>query len=367
MIDVQLADLAEIASGAIEELQVEGQRFNEYVDRIGLDPNSDFICCDLSGVDLSGADLRGFDFSHANLTGAYGANITYDSSTKFVGADVSGSVFEYDLSIRKIFENDAKLDSEYNKFLQKDFFSQQDWIMSAGKSGKSVEKEASLIAQRLFIESEDLSIKNSLALFIDDFFENDDIYRQFLIRELSNRSNNTDFVMSTIRTLAFVYYDNRIVIEVLNRLLYDERLAVQKTAYHWLRNSSNPHASIFVKEFEASVEGAEFFREQLRTAIRRLGWGFEYVFDPLLRAEQLSQNYKLNEEDLQKILQRIHQVSKRTARNKESESWKQIHVTPGQEKESIPRFNSILRQLQTDWDIFLLLSTEAKDVVAKNT
>lgn len=74
-------------------LEAETDNFVALCEIAGLDPKTDLRGANLVGVDFTECDIRGFDLRDADLTRTRGTNVTWDSTTNFEGANLTGSIF----------------------------------------------------------------------------------------------------------------------------------------------------------------------------------------------------------------------------------------------------------------------------------
>ena len=107
---------------AFERVCETSGEFTEACVALGLDPTRDFCFSNLQGVDFSGADLRGFDFQGANLRGSYGAEVLFDNSTNFEGADLQGSCFATYYREYQLFRSNPMAGRMYRALLDEDPF-----------------------------------------------------------------------------------------------------------------------------------------------------------------------------------------------------------------------------------------------------
>lgn len=77
----------------LEVVEAPTDNFNTLVEISGLNPKSSFRYADLRGVIFDDTDLRGFDFTGANLLGARGRNVVWDTTTVLDDAEIEGSIF----------------------------------------------------------------------------------------------------------------------------------------------------------------------------------------------------------------------------------------------------------------------------------
>lgn len=187
-------------------LELNDHNFNAHVKFLGLDPKADFRFADLSGVDFSGSNLNGFDFTGADLHGATGANVQWDKTTILSGADTGDSLFAYRLEHAKFLSKNPAVAKRINMLLR-DYWTNT--ILGVEKLLRDKKYPYGLkVAQAVFDETEDVTVRSNVLLFMRLATGSGEEHRQFIFNVIARHGNEFNVVRSAIRALAALYIDN---------------------------------------------------------------------------------------------------------------------------------------------------------------
>ncbi len=219
--------------------KVDSENFQQMVLVLGLDPKFDFRYSNLCDTDLSDCNLCGYDFTGADLSGAHGINVKWDTSTIFENADFENSIFSHSARQKQLFASNPTWNSELESL------SRQNWthqILWYADNTKIRESEGLLkimsIGYELYRNSKDASVKNNILYFSSRIHRELNInHRDFLINLLNSTSIHDSEFANVLNVLVSMYAEDHIVQNLLFSLLRKGPAKVRQLAYATLMNS----------------------------------------------------------------------------------------------------------------------------------
>ncbi|MCA0029590.1 pentapeptide repeat-containing protein [Mesorhizobium sp. B263B2A] len=186
---------ADFSTNALRLLNESSKNFVILAVAAGIDPATDLVGTDLSGVNFSDCDLSGYNFTNCDLRGAYGSNVLFDETTNFTGALVEGSLFYYFKEV-SIF-SDEFAEKEYLRLRANYWGAICDWI--ARSIGRDARENDRAMAIRLFFDTKDLTVKTDILLRMKNIFVNIEDYRKFLVNIILRQSNDVRAMRAAIQ------------------------------------------------------------------------------------------------------------------------------------------------------------------------
>jgi hypothetical protein len=180
--------------------------FSEQVVFLGLDPKHDLRHSDLSYIDLSNSDVRGFDFAGANLHGATGVNVRWDSTTGLTDADTSDSLFAYSVDKQRFFNANPHL-AERVGLLANDYWANT-IIRVAEMLQSSKHRDESLrVARAVFEDSKDPTVRSDLLSHMINVTNVND-HKTFIYHLLSRASQDPTILRPALNALKSFYLND---------------------------------------------------------------------------------------------------------------------------------------------------------------
>lgn len=289
------SDFTEMASQLLAE---ESANFTKLVKAAGIDPAFDLVGTDLHDVNFSECDLRGFNFTGCDLRGSFGANVIFDDTTNFKGADIKGSLFSYFQEVQSF--SDGNLEREYQRLRSNYWGSICDWI--AENVSNTVASEDRAMAIRLFFDVKDLTVKTDILLRLRRLFVNTDDYRRFLVNIILRESDDIRAVRSAMQAASGIINSDRFLFRMILSYLRNAEYGLTVSLMSKLINS------IFFSESVEEIRGIVDIKSDypLRSLfLRRLNLVFRCCRDEYLQiGEKQYIDYKkpLDVGDLKRIL-----------------------------------------------------------------
>lgn len=227
-----LQDLERIASA-------EDHSFDQLVHLGNLDPNFDLRNADLTGVDMSNANLCGFDFTGANLSNSVGINVTWDSTTKFDGATLAGSVFAFQ----------KQLDDTINKYPETqdliDNISKADWAKQALWAGKNLLRGsrynhiATKVTTALFLRTEDKFLISQLLQFLVPKLNEKMAIKEMLTAAICDHPNNLALIKSAFKLFRqYQLHKDHAVRQIIMTLVIENHVQVCEESIRFILSTA---------------------------------------------------------------------------------------------------------------------------------
>lgn len=189
--------------------------FTEKCRSLGLNPRTDFRHSDLRRVDLSHSDLSDFDFSGSDLRGAFGVCVTWNRTTRFNDADLSGSCLARGVAIEHAFHGNDGLRHLYLRIKGDDWAKRNAWIL---QSGTKTEQNR-IIAQKLFLDDISIVDQSSFALALHRFFESADDYYEYLLYVAAAPNTRLSATKAALKALGAHFLDRQTTIDLMTTYL----------------------------------------------------------------------------------------------------------------------------------------------------
>lgn len=187
---------------AFERVAATSGEFSEACVALCLDPARDFRFSNLRDVDFSMADLRGFDFRGTDLRGSYGADVIFDNSTNFEGADLQGSCFASYYREFLLFRDNPMATRMYRTLLEGDPFEISGWLHERFRNQreshsilkKADQQTAAILCQKLLADDIDLTKRTDLFYFLKSITSSRTELRELMLSIFARQSENTSLI-----------------------------------------------------------------------------------------------------------------------------------------------------------------------------
>lgn len=259
--------------------------FSELAIVAGLDPKNDFRYSNLSGVDFKSSDLRGYDFTGADLRGAVGIDVTWDETTKLDKAEVSGSLFAYEVAKRQLFSNSVwKREFERRN---RDYWSKNiEWFSDRLVKGHRDRSTALELAKAVCDSTSDIFLRSQLLFFIAPAFDRASDHRDYLIHNIAKHSDDVITTRVTLQTLSTLYNNDRSIFGLLKQHLNHNDHLVRDAAMKGILNSRHLGSHIteitkIIKRFSLAIRQAFLKRvgQMIGVSTQSLRDSFGRIYD----------------------------------------------------------------------------------------
>lgn len=227
-----LADLVESAALAsvAEKLGQTDGGFCEMAASLNLDRKYDFRFSNLERVDFSYSDLRGFDFRGADLRNSFGAQVVFDDTTNFDGADLMGSCFATYQREKEVFQSNNRAVAGYQLLKSGNTFEVSGWIHSQFGSQESRQRflkdvddeTAAILCQKLMSDDIDLTKRTDLFHFLNEITGSQTALRELILNIFARHLDNTVTIESFISVAGKLYKNDPVIFDAL-RILCDSK------------------------------------------------------------------------------------------------------------------------------------------------
>lgn len=202
--------------------------FSELVAFLGLDPKCDLRHADLAYIDLSNSDIRGYDFTGSILRGAVGVNVRFDSTTRLAEADVTDSLFGYEVQKAKFFKAHPQLVDQVG-ILSNDYWANT-IIRIANLLEAGSDREAGLhIARAVFDEAKNSSVRFDILLRILSVTDPRD-HKNFLFSLLARGLDDSRLLRPVLGVLKSNFMGDLDAFNVMLKFLSHEDKSIQHLA-----------------------------------------------------------------------------------------------------------------------------------------
>lgn len=196
--------------------------FSELVTFLGLDPTCDLKHSDLSYIDLSHSDIRGYDFTGCLLRGATGINVCIDASTNLAGADITDSLFAYEVGKNAFFKANPNL-AERVELLANDYWANTIVRVADLLRSKADRAVALQIARAVFEEAKDPTVRSDILSHMVRVTDRQD-HKVFIYHLLARGADEVNFLRPALNSLKSYYADDLDAFNVmLNFLSYNDK------------------------------------------------------------------------------------------------------------------------------------------------
>ncbi|MBU3031601.1 pentapeptide repeat-containing protein [Paracoccus marinaquae] len=265
---------------AFEAVAATSGEFSEACIALGLDPARDFRCSNLRDADFSKADLRGFDFRGADLRGSYGADVIFDSSTNFEGADLQGSCFATYYRELRLFKDNPMADRMYRTLLEGDPFEISSWFHARYRNQrerhsilkKADKRTAAILCQKLLADDIDLTKRTDLFYFLRSFTSSRTELHELMLSIFARQSENTPLIEKFTTIASSLHGHDSDVRNLIVQLCAAKSPRVRLSAF-----KASANTGIFMQNFESMKglflrqENAGLRKELILEAAIRLG------------------------------------------------------------------------------------------------
>ncbi len=210
----------------LEKILEQDFNFNSVTSELGLDPETDFQHSNLSGVDFSGSDLRWHNFFGADLTGAFGVDVLFDSTTLLVNADLERSLFSKWVREAKVFQSNNSAERLYRLMKGADYEEITKWLSGRFLNGEDNHRrlkylslfESKILSQKLITDDIDLSKRTSLMYYLKDLSSSENDYVELVLDITARHSENEELVKALINSEGVLQRNDEVINECFCRL-----------------------------------------------------------------------------------------------------------------------------------------------------
>lgn len=242
---------------AFERVAATSGEFSEACVALCLDPARDFRFSNLRDVDFSMADLRGFDFRGTDLRGSYGADVIFDNSTNFEGADLQGSCFASYYREVLLFRDNPMATPMYRTLLEGDPFEISGWLHERYRNQrerhsilKKADREtAAILCQKLLADDIDLTKRTDLFYFLKSITSSRTELRELMLSIFARQSENTSLIEKFTTIASSLHGDDPDVRGFIVQLCTANSPRVRLSAF-----KASANTGIFMQNFEKMKE-----------------------------------------------------------------------------------------------------------------
>jgi hypothetical protein len=250
--------------------------FRELCDALQLDPKNDFRHSDLSYVDFSDSNLKGFDFTGSDLKGAFGINVTLDSTTVLLGCDTAESLFSAQRRREEFFKSQDN-EREYQLFKKNEW---SNLILSAAahlgvhidiKKMKRPTLKGIMFCERLLLETTDSTITSNILFFMSNIKSNSEEYFELLLEIVAMFGDNVRLMRSVITIMSDFFYNKRPTIGIFVRYLESDNIYTVTAAVKGIARSRyfSDFAEIVVRAIAGKGEWGVYLRQVLLSEVAK--------------------------------------------------------------------------------------------------
>jgi Pentapeptide repeats (8 copies) len=264
--------------------------FSSLVIEHQLNPNRDFRHADLSGVDFSGCDLRGFDFTGADLTKSHGFDVLLDHTTVLEKADVSGSIFQHEWTLRKTFEENSELSAHLRSLQGKHWTKIAEWTLDEVLQSKSKDHKLFALISRLFESFSEA--RGTILMAARHAIVDVENYRSFLLNITTRRDVPISTLITTLKALASSFRDDASVShQMFSYMLHSDHrvrgIAISYLVYSKWAMTNRREFMMRIAE-ESFVQNRQFY---LRTVLESVKAAIGINMAAILRDPEGSHEY----------------------------------------------------------------------------
>ncbi|WP_169308896.1 pentapeptide repeat-containing protein [Paracoccus gahaiensis] len=239
---------------AFEGVAVTSGQFSEVCVALCLDPARDFRFSNLRDTDFSRADLRGFDFRGADLRGGYGADVIFDGSTNFDGADLQGSCFATYYRELLLFRENPMAVRMYRTLLEGDPFEISGWLHERYRNRperhsilkKADQETAAILCQKLLADDIDLTKRTDLFYFLRSITGSRTELHELMLSIFARQSENTSLIEKFTTIASSLHADDPDVRAFIVQLCTAKSPRVRLSAF-----KASANTGIFMQNFES--------------------------------------------------------------------------------------------------------------------
>lgn len=235
--------------------------FSERVEYLGLNPALDLKHADLSFENFTNSDIRGYNFTGSNLGGVTGSNVTWDESTILNGADVSDSIFAYELAKRAFVQEHPELNARIARLKNEYWANTIIAVERALREGSESLYVRTKFAEAVFDEVKDRTVRSNILLYLGATYNSAKEHKEFLYSILAEQKADPITVTAVLDTLATLYSQDLDCFNTLRRFLRDKDPNIVRSATNGVFSS--------VHFFQAYDEILSIVKVSNNSAMRR--------------------------------------------------------------------------------------------------
>lgn len=248
----------------IEQVSETHGTLTALMEAANIDVRVDLRHSDLRFVNFSGVNFQGFDLSGADLRGAFGFNTQNLDKAVLHDALVEGSIFQYTNHLRGIRGEHPEIELEATQLLNQDWHRQIEWISGAVKSVNGGNRIKKYVAQQLLENTDDLSVRKQLMLYLEDFFSDAAELTAYIRHMLATKPLEHPIFEQAALLYSYDYMAGDDAVEVLTALLPHPEFNVRRYALLGL-SQNNRLTALQRSRIGRFVSGPEFklYRQEL--------------------------------------------------------------------------------------------------------
>lgn len=204
--------------------------FSERVKYLGLNPAQDFRHADLTFEDFSLSDIRGYDFSGADLRGVTGSNVVWDQSTILDDADVSHSLFAYEITKGEYFRENPDLKNRVDRLKGEYWANTIIAVHEVLSDSKMNERARIKFAEAVFDGAGDRTVRSDILMVLGAAYSSAAEHKEFLYNVLARGSNDPGTLAIVVRTLGIFHRKDLDAFNTLQRFLRHNDASVVRSA-----------------------------------------------------------------------------------------------------------------------------------------